>query len=317
MERKLYERHLITRGNLDGIISAAVFLNRFPTSAVSFVTSPTTAAKELERNTIPHVCLADVSLTPELAEVMRATDHIEVDLVDHHLSQVPKDLQEQVHIDLSRSAAGSLHRWLGAPPEMDDLVALADFYELSETSLTQQAVERYGLVRLERESTVLDFSWRRNVEDDAFRLLAAGELSAGQWPSEIPAIYERYQSVLQDDCWSRALRSVRGTMETRGPVGVLSYQGRHKSLHGFGSKAMIEVAKEKGCRYALMLNGGDEETVVSLRAVGRRPLHLGRFIEDFTIIHGFSGGGHPASAGARIPTSVTSCLIDELSHAAC
>ena len=42
-------KELITRGNLDGIVSAAAFLRRYPSATVRFVTSPAAAAPLLER----------------------------------------------------------------------------------------------------------------------------------------------------------------------------------------------------------------------------------------------------------------------------
>jgi nanoRNase/pAp phosphatase (c-di-AMP/oligoRNAs hydrolase) len=40
-------------------------------------------------------------------------------------------------------------------------------------------------------------------------------------------------------------------------------------------------------------------------------VNLGRFVEDFTAIHGLEGGGHPTSAGARIPVETTDLFLDQ------
>ena len=65
------EKHLITRGNVNGIVSAAIFLNRYPNSRVSFITSPTAGAKALSMDfSSNEIYLSDVALVPDVAEAM-------------------------------------------------------------------------------------------------------------------------------------------------------------------------------------------------------------------------------------------------------
>lgn len=312
MKGEVSRERIITRGNVDGIISAAVFLEKRPGAEVTFVTSPPMAARALrEDGSSSRICIADIALTDELAEAIRSSER-RVVLADHHPTS---ENIEGAFIDMGRSAAGILHRRLGSSERMGDAVALADLYEMSDTDVLEDAARRHGRARLERECAVLDFAWRHNVEDDGFRFDAAAALSRGALPSEAPFILERFAEVQQGGRWNKALDRVRSRLEKRGTVGVLDLRSGRTSLHGFGSKALLEVAREQGCRYAVLIHGRDE-AVVSLRAVDPHGVDLGRFAEDFARRHGRGGGGHPASAGARISGSAASLMIAELERAA-
>jgi nanoRNase/pAp phosphatase (c-di-AMP/oligoRNAs hydrolase) len=61
-----------------------------------------------------------------------------------------------------------------------------------------------------------------------------------------------------------------------------------------------------------MVNQRKMHTSVSLRGLSPDCVNLGRFVEDFTEEHGLEGGGHPTSAGARIPVETTNDFLDEL-----
>jgi hypothetical protein len=66
----------------------------------------------------------------------------------------------------------------------------------------------------------------------------------------------------------------------RGPVGILDNRGKRTSFRGFGSKAMAEVARERGCRYAVLLQDGGGTTTVSLRSTDKGGVDLGAFIKS-------------------------------------
>ena len=256
-------RELITRGNLDGIVSAAVFLRRFPRSPVRFVTSPAAAAGLLRSGGAEHAFLADIALTPSLASAVEEVGrHRPVTLIDHHESSLRA---EWAVIDVSTSAAGLMYHQL-AVDGMDAAVSLADLYENEDTPLLRSMMDRMGIETLRRETEVLDFAWRLNVKDDAFRLAAAEGLASGLLPSCVAEIAERH----------------------------------------------AEMVRRDGCRYAVMINRGERESVVSLRSTAPGGVDLGRFVESFTAEHGVEGGGHPASAGARIPSDSAELLIEQL-----
>lgn len=300
-------RELITRGNLDGIISAAVFLRRFPRSPVRFVTSPAAAADALRAAGAEAVYLADLSPTTGLVQTVDGYEG-EVTVVDHHPSPARGG---RVIIDTEVSAAALLYRVLEGKG-MDDVVALADLYERCATPLLDAARARLGHERLRREAEVLDFAWRCNVEDDLFRVRAAADLSSGALPSCHPLIAERHRAMVRRGGWDKALGTVKEEMRLHGRVGVLELRGRRRSFHGFGSRALAEVARREGCDYAVMISHGPNGAAVSLRSAGGEG-DLGRFAQDFTRRHGVEGGGHPTSAGARVPSPAVPALLDELS----
>jgi len=302
-------RELITRGNLDGIVSAAVFLRRFPSSPVRFVTSPAAAAPLLREGDAEHIFLADLSPAPSLAAAIEdALGSRRITLIDHHPTSQHFDWAV---IDGSASAAGLMYRELGADG-MEAAVAMADLYENGDGPLVRSVAADIGIDALRHESEMLDFAWRLNVKDDRFRLAAAEQLSRGLLPSAIPCIAERHQEMVRLDRWGKALDNVRRCLRRAGSAAVMEFSGRRPSFHGFGSRALAEAARQEGCRYAIMINHGQDESVVSLRSTAPGGIDLGRFIESFTAQHGVEGGGHPASAGARIPSGSADLLVEQL-----
>ena len=302
-------RELITRGNLDGIVCAAVFLRQFPGSPVRFVTSPAAAALLLASSNARQVFLADIGLTPSLLKAAKGVMRTRrITLIDHHASSLQA---EWAFIDVETSAAGLMYRQLDASG-MDATVAMVDLYENADSPLLRSVMDRMGVDGLRRESEILDFAWRLNVKDDEFRIAAAEELASGLLPSCIPEIAERHAEMIRRDGWTKALDSVRRCFRRNGATAVMEFSGRRPSFHGFGSRALTEAARQDGYRYAVMINRGEEESVVSLRSTGLGGTDLGRFIESFTTEHGVEGGGHAASAGARIPSGSTDVLIEQL-----
>jgi hypothetical protein len=311
MGKRLPKARLITRGNLDGIVCAAVFLGRYPSGEITFISSPPSAA-EAASNDGGHdvIIIADVPLTPEIMALLDKDPRIM--LVDHHPAC---ECHPQAVVDVSMSAAGALHRHFGLLSSLTGAVALADLYERSETAAVAWMAATMGRERIELESRILDFSWRYNIEDDGFRLETARALSAGSLPSEVGSVVDRYQAMIGGDRWARALSKVREKLQVRGGLGLLDLRRDRPSLYGFGSLALVEAARERGCRYAMLVHDSRDASVASLRACGGGNVDLGLFVRDFARAHGTDGGGHPGSAGVRLPRQAADRLIDELAAA--
>lgn len=297
------DRHLITRGNVDGIVCASLFLRMFPQARVSFVTSPTAGAKvlSLDQNS-SNVVLADLALVPDLEKGIRAIiPEREVIAIDHHQPNAASDVRNTLVVREGMSAASVLFHHLGIDSEMRKLVAIADLMEYCETDLLEEEIELHGLKRVFDEARILDFAWRLDIADDLFRAQASARLSQGPWPSEVGMIKRRYLQVVNEQRWPKALARVSSNLIIRGETAVLESHDKNRSLYGFGTRALVEVARKKGCNYAIMVNQRKQHSSVSLRGLQPDGVNLGRFVEDFTAVHGLEGGGHPTSAGARIP----------------
>jgi hypothetical protein len=308
------ERHLITRGNVDGIISAALFLSAFPRSRVSFVTSPSAGARMLgQDDTSSVIYLSDLALIPELVcAIDTAADRTEVVAIDHHQTLEGCGVANAtVVIHEGMSAAAVLYNHLGLNGQTRKLVAIADLVEFCDTPLLREQTAYYGIRKLEEEARVLDFSWRLNIDDDQFRAQAGGHLARGVWPSEIGMIKRRYLQVMNEQRWPKALARVRKSMEIRNRTCILDGKDKNRSLYGFGTRALVEVAKDEGCRYAVMINERRLHSSISMRGLSQNGVNLGRFVSDFTAEYGLEGGGHPTSAGARIPVETTDFFVDE------
>ena len=79
--------HLLTRGNVDGIVSAALFLARDPGARITFVPSGDMAVDVLRKDIASHeVYLVDLGLTPRLIKTLndKAKTRQKVTYLDHH-----------------------------------------------------------------------------------------------------------------------------------------------------------------------------------------------------------------------------------------
>jgi hypothetical protein len=298
---------LVTRGNLDGIACASVFLEKYSEAAIDFVTSPPQAILMASRGD-DVVTVADLPLNEDMAPLLNAAEG-RVRLIDHH----PTSLRSShAVIDEGKSAAGALHDFLGRSERTSKIAALADHYERADSHLLRSCIQEYGMERIEHEAEILDLAWRFNVEDDRFRLATAQKLSSGLWPSEVHEILERSSAVQQSGRWAKAIDLIATNIETRGKVGVLDLRNRRLSLHGFGSVALSGAARDLGCDYTVLLHESRGNVTASLRSTAKTGVNLGNFVTEFTKIHGVDGGGHARSAGARITYDKADLLVDML-----
>lgn len=317
--------HLITRGNVDGIVSAAFFLARVPDIRVSFVTSSTAALDVLRRDIQSHdVYIVDLGLDDRLLKNIndKAKQGVRVHLLDHHQQSelVGHRVEEGVQVVAEQgiSAASVAYEFLGLDGDHRRLAAIADIVEYCESPMLHAAEAEHGRERLVDEARVLDFSWRLAVDDDRFRLTAARRLADGRWPSDVGEVHRRYLQVVNEGRWERALDKVRNRLVIRDQCAVLKFGRYRTSLFGFGTRALSHVAEEEGCRVALLLNSRKSRTSVSLRGLGPEYLqetprfNLGRFVSDFTDEYGVTGGGHPSSAGAKINTRDVGTFLQQV-----
>lgn len=304
---------MITRGNVDGIASAAIFLSRYRFSRVTFITSPSAAAKELAKDrSSREIYLVDIALTPNVLEAASTRRPPQLVIaVDHHPTSSLEEMDGVKIVEEGKSAAGVLHDHLRASPHLKKLVAIADQLEYCDTSVLHDMTRKHGPQKISDEARILDFSWRLNIEDDDFRLAASRSLSDGSWPSQVGAIKRRYIQVLNENRWPKAIARVKAGLQVVENVGIFQCNEKNRSLYGFGTRALVEVAQRRGCSYAMMLNDRKENCSVSLRSMEQNGLDVGRFVEDFVMHNGMDGGGHPSSAGARIPLPAEERFVDE------
>lgn len=317
--------HLLTRGNVDGIISAALFLARDPGTRVSFVPSGDMAVEHLRKDISSQTFyLVDLGLTPRLLKTLndKAKTPQRVCFLDHHLQSAMEwpalDPRTEGRVVQGVSAAGVAYEYLGLNGAHSKLAAIADLVEYCPSQRLATVAADVGRPRLEEEARMLDFAWRFRVDDDRFRLQAARKLASGAWPSEVTEVRNRYHQMVNEHRWDRALERVRERIELKHNVALLRFGRRKPSLFGFGSRAMSEVARELGAHVAVMLNRRNNVSSLSLRRTQDVPLededalNLGGFVHDFTTHHGVVGGGHPHSAGAKIPTRTVPQFLKEV-----
>lgn len=325
--------HVITRGNVDGILSSAFALAVHPGADVSYVPSTSRAVDRLRRDLSSDLfVLADLGRTPDLAKTLEAKDEAgQATLVlDHHPRWTSTDGARSLarpsghHVDAVQgpsAAAVTLSHFAGRnllqpSDRMQGLAAVADVADRCSSRHLEASVRRWGRRTIELEARTLDFAWRLEVEDDAFRGSAARRLAAGSWPSEIEEVRRRHRRVVQEGRWPRARRRARESLEVRGEVAVLDTRRGRPNLLGFGSRALAAAARDRGCSLAALVHADGTEASVSLRAADAADVDLGAFIEAFTHEHGVDGGGHPDAAGGRVPRRTVPTLLNELAEAA-
>jgi oligoribonuclease NrnB/cAMP/cGMP phosphodiesterase (DHH superfamily) len=155
------DKHLITRGNVDGIVSAALFLSVYPCSKVSFVTSPTAGARVLAMDNFSStVYLSDLALVPELeARMCEARERTQVVALDHHQGHC-SPAEDMVVVREGVSAASVLYDHFHLNGQLRKLVAIADLVEFCRTPLLKEMEAYHGVKKVEDEARMLDFSWR-------------------------------------------------------------------------------------------------------------------------------------------------------------
>ncbi len=317
--------HVVTRGNVDGIVSAAIVFAYFPDARVSYVPSATSAVDILRKDlSARRFILLDIGLTPKLIRTLnqKAATRQSVTLIDHHQQTGIYAHELGAHVEVVVGDGGSaasvaldhFAREGGAlDPLLSRLAAVADVVEYGTSDHLVRAIHEVGLDRLESEGEHLDFAWRLEVEDDRFRANASRRLARGAWPSDIGEVRRRYLQMVNENRWLRAVERVESRIVIRNGVALLNFGKRKPSLLGFGTRALASVAREKGATLAVLVNRRRDQASIALRAVGTSPhVNLGLFVEEFTRRHGIVGGGHPTSAGAKIPARHLDEFLAEL-----
>jgi len=317
--------HVITRGNVDGIVSSSFCFAIHADARVSYVPSATSAVELLRKDlSTRHFILVDVGLTPKLTKTLNLKARMgqRVTFIDHHQQTAIHGNELDARIELvvaeGGSAAGAAldhFQRLGllAPTtEMSRLAAIADIVEYGTSKHLLAASDEFGYARLEEEAEHLDFSWRLEIEDDRFRANTGRRLAKGAWPSEVPEVKRRYLQMVNENRWLKSLERVRSRVVMKNNVALLHFGKRKPSLLGFGTRALTSVAREQGAAVAMLVNRRKDLASIALRATGPTELNLGLFVEEFTKQHGIVGGGHPHSAGAKIPTKAVGEFLHDV-----
>lgn len=316
--------HVITRGNVDGIVSSSFCFALHPDARVSYVPSATSAVDLLRKDlSTRHFYVVDIGLTPQLVKTlnMKARTGQRITLIDHHQQTALHAHELGGHVEPVIGEGGSaasvaldhLSRLgLEVTDELSRLAAVADIVEYGTSPHFFDAVQRFGLDRLEEEAEHLDFAWRLEIEDDRFRALTGRRLARGVWPSEVGEVKRRYLQMVNENRWLKSLERVRSRVVMRNNVALLHFGKRKPSLLGFGTRALTSVAREAGASVAMLVNRRKDQASIALRATGETHLNLGLFVEDFTRQYGVVGGGHPTSAGAKINSRDLVRFMDEV-----
>lgn len=316
--------HIVTRGNVDGIVSASFCFAMHPEARVSYVPSATSAVDLLRKDlSTRHFYLVDLGLTPKLIKTLnlKARTGQRVTLIDHHQQSLLYAHELGPHVECVLGEGGSaasialdhFHaRGLPRDDSLSRLAAVADIVEYGTSPHLDAAMDRYGFARLEEEAEHLDFAWRLEIEDDRFRAVTGRRLARGLWPSEVPDVKSRYLQMVNENRWIKARERVRSRMVLRNNVALLNFGKRKPSLLGFGTRALTSVAREEGAAVAVLVNRRKDLASIALRATGDTQLNLGLFVEEFTRANGIVGGGHPTSAGAKIQARALPFFLDEI-----
>ena len=317
--------HVITRGNVDGIVSSSFCFAVHPDARVSYVPSATSAVDLLRKDlSTRHFYLVDIGLTPKLIKTLNLKGRTaqRVTLIDHHQQTAMHAHELGPHVEAVIGEGGSAasvaldhfvaNRGLAYSEDLSRLAAVADLVEYGTSRHLAWAERQFGIDRLEEEAEHLDFAWRLEIEDDRFRANTGRRLAKGVWPSEVPEVKRRYLQMVNENRWLKARERVKSRIMMRNNVALLHFGKRKPSLLGFGTRALTSVAREQGAAVAMLVNTRKGQASIALRATGETRLNLGLFVEEFTREHGIVGGGHPTSAGAKINARHLGLFMDEV-----
>lgn len=323
------EISLFTRGNVDGITSAALLLAQHPEAKTTFVPSANAAADAIRQEGSTPIVVVDIGLTPRLVKTLngRAKAGKPTTYIDHHQQSI-RNQQEldpaiiKIIADADSAAALVYDHYSRLNGVHTKLVDIANVVETGKVDRTKIGgnfrKSTKGKSRgLESEANILDCAWRYAIEDDNFREDAARALSAGVWPSQVKQIVERYNAVYSDNRWEKALDAVREYLKVDRGVALLELEvkaGNRPSFYGFGTSALVEVARQKRARIAALVNHGRKTAHFALRATGKKDtgINLGLFAENFAKENGIVGGGHPDSAGGKTSMENTPKFLKQL-----
>src|SRR5438067_658807 len=317
--------HIITRGNVDGIVSSSFCFALDPDARVSYVPSATSAVDLLRKDlSTKHFYLLDIGLTPKLIKTlnMKARTGQKITLIDHHQQTAVHAHELGPHVELVLGEGGSAASvaldhfcrtgQLEPDEDLSRLAAVADVVEYGTSRHLERAISLFGIERLEEEAEHLDFAWRLEIEDDRFRANTGRRLAKGLWPSDVPEVKRRYLQMVNENRWLKAQERVRSRVVLKNNVALLHFGKRKPSLLGFGTRALTSVAREQGASVAMLVNRRKDLASIALRATGETDLNLGLFVEEFTSKYGVVGGGHPTSAGAKINARHLAMFMDEV-----
>lgn len=316
--------HVITRGNVDGIVSSSFCFALHPDARVSYVPSATSAVDLLRKDlSTRHFFVVDIGLTPKLIKTLNLKGRTgqRITFIDHHQQTALHAHELHGHVEVVMGEGGSAAsvaldhlagRGLEVTEELSRLAAVADLVEYGTSGHFVRALAEFGMERLEEEAEHLDFSWRLEIEDDRFRALTGRKLAKGVWPSEVGEVKRRYLQMVNENRWLKAQERVRSRVLFKNNVALLHFGKRKPSLLGFGTRALTSVAREAGASVAMLVNRRKDQASIALRATGETDFNLGLFVEDFTRKYGVVGGGHPTSAGAKINARDLPFFLDEV-----
>jgi hypothetical protein len=153
---------ILTRGNVDEIVSAALFLACNPTSKVRFFPSGDQAVDVMRKDiSSSKFYLVDLCLTPRLIKTLNDKTRQRAVYLDHH--QQSQELWN--HLDHTTegvirqgiSAAGVAHDYLALPSGHEHLVALADHIEYCPSGICKRPLMRM-VPSIADEARMLDFA---------------------------------------------------------------------------------------------------------------------------------------------------------------
>lgn len=296
---------LLTRGNSDGIISAAMALRADPDIKTIFVSHAQLAVQWLRRDLdATDITVCDLGLNDALAAELsrRAKTGSRVVYLDHHATSpryVPR-LSPRVDARIENDVSAAHLAWIhyGKPFDLELLAGLTDFIEGAISDVMLDTWDRLGPEQADLNAQALDWCWRLNVNDDAFRRLAAESLSTGRLPMECDSIRTRYEALVSSGRWNLAVERASERLRLNGGLAILEGQC---GLYGFGSRALSEAARRAGASACVRAQHQGDQTHLSLRRTSSHATDLGLFVQDFTQEHGYEGGGHAAAAGGHIP----------------
>lgn len=307
---------ILGHGDADGVCSAAIAKMAFPKAELRF-SRPVSLCKDLRkveaglRVVVCDIAFNEADLKDLFQEFLRLSSKAPLIYIDHHplppkvnVSDIPAT--EAIHDVRACTSELTYHtfKYLLKPEALFVAIygAIGDY--MDRTPFINSELERWDRRTLYLEASLLvEALTEKGVHK--FREEVASQLAQGKSPSEIQGLVEAALIGLKHEY--KVLDYVKKNVERRENIAVVI----NLPVKGFAGKAAIYACALTNAKVGVCANIKEKKVDMSLRA--RRPhIDLNAIVRE--IAKGFdgSGGGHPAAAGAYVPSGRFEAFLEAL-----
>lgn len=297
---------ILTHGDVDGVCSAALARSIYPKARVDFAEPYQLVEKLRGLSGWDMTVILDLGMNVtqgvEAKEAFKeASESCDIIYVDHHhfppgITEGTLACKRVVH-DKGASTSELAWRFFSPSASLDFVALLGGIGDYQDnTPLMKKLSEKYTQRLSCLEELLLEYALEANRGNDIFRRKTVEALARGLWPSSVPNLMSGVRAALD---WDRVIREHVQTKARRiGPRMAFV----DNVPFGFTSKGASHAVELSDVEIGVGANRIGRNVRLSLRRAERSKANLNILLKECTLRAGGAGGGHPAAAGAIVPT---------------